>query len=111
MSRGIQRCRLDSNHGAVVEALATLPGILLQSLAIVGAGCPDLLVGYRGEWALMEVKDGDKPPSARALTDPEKGWHKRARAAGCEVVIADSPEDAVLAVMRMGAKQKGVGDE
>lgn len=102
MTRGIQRCRLDSNHSAVVEALAKLPGILLQSLAIVGAGCPDLLVGYRGEWAVMEVKDGDKPPSARALTDPEKGWHKRARAAGCEVVVADSPEDAVLAVMRMG---------
>jgi hypothetical protein len=38
----------------------------------MGDGVPDLLVGYRGYTLLLEVKDGNKPPSARELTPAEQ---------------------------------------
>jgi hypothetical protein len=58
----------------------------VQSLATVGDGCPDLLVGYQGATYLMEVKDGRKPPSARKLTEDEAAWHERWRGGECAVV-------------------------
>ena len=42
---------------------------------MVGRGCPDLLVGYRGVNYLLEVKDGEKPKSAQKLTPDEDAWH------------------------------------
>ena len=61
---------LDANHAAVVNALRDF-GILVKSLAGVGDGCADLLCGYRGTLALLEVKDGGRPPSERKLTKAE----------------------------------------
>jgi hypothetical protein len=40
-------------------------GATVQSLAGVGKGVPDLLVGFKGQTLLFEVKDGFKPPSKR----------------------------------------------
>lgn len=47
--------RTDANQADVVAALRTR-GALVQSLAGVGAGVPDLLVGWRGALWLLEVK-------------------------------------------------------
>jgi len=60
----------DDNHQSVVQALRQL-GAFVQDLGGVGQGCPDLLVGFRGAWHLLEVKDGDKAPSKRTLTPAE----------------------------------------
>lgn len=103
MSRGIQRPRLDSNHVAMVEALRGI-GAFVQSLATVGCGCPDMLVGYRGKWMLIEAKDGENIPSKRVLTDYEKRWHHSAKACGAVIIIAESPEQAVVQVITEGAK-------
>lgn len=64
------RPRIDANQPDIVKALRKM-GAFVQSLAAVGDGCPDLLVGFRGKTYLIEVKDGDKPPSKRALTPAE----------------------------------------
>lgn len=66
--------KIDANQTAVVKALRSL-GCTVQSLATVGDGCPDLLVGAFGVTLLMEVKDGAKPPSARRLTEDQLTWH------------------------------------
>lgn len=66
--------RTDANQAEIVRALRQA-GCTVQSLATVGKGCPDLLVGKAGRNWLLEIKDGSKPPSARKLTDDENRWH------------------------------------
>ena len=53
--------KIDANQTQVVIALRAA-GATVQSLAAVGVGVPDLLVGFRGQTYLMEVKDGQKAP-------------------------------------------------
>ena len=70
-------------------------GASVQSLASVGRGCPDLLVGYYDRLFLFEIKDGAKPPSARKLTPDERAWHDR----WCTPVhIVCSVDDALRAI-------------
>ena len=38
--------RTDANHQEIVAALQTI-GATVQDLSQVGAGCPDILVGYK----------------------------------------------------------------
>lgn len=66
--------RIDKNHEQIVDALRQA-GASVQSLAATGKGCPDLLVGYQGINYLMEVKDGNKVPSAQKLTIDQEHWH------------------------------------
>jgi hypothetical protein len=65
--------RTDSNHTDIMATFRAL-GCSVQSIAAVGRGCPDLLVGRDGWTVPVEVKDGSKPPSARKLTDWEELW-------------------------------------
>ena len=87
--------KVDRNHGDVVQALRSA-GCSVQSLATVGRGCPDLLVGYAGMWLLFEVKDGSKPPSARKLTPDQEEWIKASR--GGPVWLITSIPDALDAL-------------
>lgn len=87
--------RTDGNHTEVVRALRQA-GMTVQSLAAVGQGVPDLLIGWRGLNLLAEVKDGDKPPSARTLTANETKWHE---SWGGHVVVVRDPDGAVEAML------------
>lgn len=78
--------RVDENHRSIVKALRD-KGWSVQSLATVGSGCPDLLVGLRGRNLLFEVKSGEAK-----LSPLEKGWHESWRG---QVNIVRSPEAAV----------------
>jgi hypothetical protein len=49
--------KVDANQAQIVQALRAA-GASVHSLASLGRGMPDLLVGYGGKTALMEVKDG-----------------------------------------------------
>ena len=66
--------RVDRNQQEIVQHLRKL-GATVQPLHTVGQGCPDLIVGYGGLNYLIEIKDGEKPPSARKLTPDEQAWH------------------------------------
>lgn len=81
---------LDSNHRDIVLALRQI-GATVQSLASCGGGVPDLLVGYHGVNVTLEVKDGNKPPSARTLTQAEQDWHATW---GGQVAIVYNPDQA-----------------
>lgn len=86
--------KVDRNQAEIVEALRAI-GCSVQSLAAVGVGCPDLLVGYRGVNWLIEVKDGDKPPSARKLTHDQEIWHFAWRG---QKAVVTSADDAIKIV-------------
>jgi hypothetical protein len=90
-----RRGRVDSNQKEIVAALRQI-GAFVQSLADIGKGCPDLLVGCAGRTFLLEVKDGSKPKSARALTPDEELWIERWR--GAPVFIVESAEQAIRSV-------------
>jgi len=77
VAQGIDRSKTDNNQTAIVKALRAA-GCFVTSLASVGKGVPDALVGSGGKWFLLEIKDGSKPPSGRKLTDDEIKWHKMA---------------------------------
>ena len=67
------RAKIDNNQKKIVEQLRKC-GYSVQSLATIGSGCPDILVGKGGRNYLFEIKDGSKPPSQRKLTPDEITW-------------------------------------
>lgn len=81
--------RVDSNHGEIAAA-ATAIGAMVVDLSRAGDGIPDLLIGWRGLWLLVEVKDGRKPPSARALTPDQVEFHADAEFRGLPCYIVES---------------------
>ena len=87
--------KIDANQQQVVSALRAA-GATVQSLAAVGKGVPDLLVGFQNKTLLMEVKDGSKPPSARESTEDQLIWHGAWR--GGPLSVVDGPEAALRAL-------------
>ena len=90
--------KVDANQDQIVEALRTA-GATVQTLAAIGKGVPDLLVGHRGKTILIEVKDGRKPPSERRLTEDQVKWHGAWR--GGPVAIVMDVEGALRAIGMM----------
>lgn len=87
--------KTDANQTQVVNALRQA-GASVQSLAAIGKGCPDLLVGYQGINHLMEVKDGSKVPSAQKLTIDQEHWHSVWKG----VVHVVKSEDEALKILK-----------
>jgi len=88
--------KVDANQAEIIAALRKI-GATVQPLHAVGAGCPDLLVGWRGMNSVLELKDGSKPPSARKLTPDQMKWHAEWQG---HVAVVETVEQAIEAVMR-----------
>jgi len=93
--------RVDANQSEIVAALRAV-GVSVQPLHTVGKGCPDLLCGVRGTNLLLEIKDGNKPPSARKLTSDEAAWHESWRG---QVAIVESVDEAIAAAQAVRSDQ------
>lgn len=89
-----RRAAIDRNQPDIVKRLRAV-GCTVQPLHSVGGGCPDLLVGFQGRNVLLELKDGDKPPSAQRLTDDQAEWHAVWRG---QVAVVNSIEGALAAL-------------
>lgn len=88
--------KVDANQAEIVKALRKA-GAKVQPIHTVGKGCPDIIVAHNGRWYAAEIKDGNKPPSARELTDDEKKWHEEFSQAA-PVHIWKSIEDALTTI-------------
>jgi hypothetical protein len=94
------RPRLDRNHREIVKALIKM-GAEVLSLAPMGGGVFDLLVGYRGRLHLIEIKDGSRPPSSRKLTDDEQWFYNRWRlVVPYSIHIVNNVEEAISALLQ-----------
>ena len=83
--------KIDANQPAIVERLRH-HGYSVWPTHALGKGFPDLVVAKSGLTWLLEVKDGDKPPSARKLTDDEREFHIKWQGVVLTVI---SPNDAL----------------
>jgi hypothetical protein len=81
--------KVDANQEQIVSALRAA-GASVQSLAPIGKGCPDLLVGFRDDNYLFEVKRGKEEPN-----DLQAKWHITWCA---HVYVVRSADDALRAI-------------
>jgi len=88
--------RIDANQNKIVDGLRGA-GAYVRIIS-QGDGIPDLLVGYKGYTILMEVKDGDKVPSARKLTDAEQKFFNEWD--GGMLVVVNSVQEALETLKR-----------
>ncbi len=86
--------RTDANQTEIVTGLRGV-GATVEPLHAVGGGCPDLLVGFRGVNYLIEVKDGNKPPSKRTLTPDQVEWHGGWKG---QVAVANNLDEALAII-------------
>lgn len=71
-----RNARVDGNHREIINALESIPGISVKSVATIKKFV-DIIVGYKGRNFLFELKDPKKPPSARKLTPGEKEFQEK----------------------------------
>lgn len=69
--------RVDDNQPEIVKQLKKIPGVSVAHTHTIGDGFVDLVIGFRGNNYLCEVKDPSKPPSKRKLTPDEERFHAR----------------------------------
>lgn len=62
--------KIDSNQKLIVRSLRDI-GATVESLADLGEGKPDILVGFRGKNFLFEIKKDEK----EKLTIEQEKWH------------------------------------
>lgn len=81
----------DANEASIVKALRRAGA---WAMCI---GQPyDLLVHYRGVWHVLEVKDGQKPPSAQLLSPQQLDTLTSLRLSG--VVLVRNEQEALAAI-------------
>ena len=71
MSKYVRHHRKDANHSEIVDYLRACGAVVDDVSALADLGY-DIVVSYVGSVVFCEVKNGDNPPSKRALTDSEK---------------------------------------
>ena|SRR3990167_141022 len=98
------RAKVDANQREIVEALRTV-GCSVQSLAAIGKGCPDILIGIHGMNFLAEIKDGKKRPSARKPTEDEERWAQLWR--GTVYLLTSTDEAIELVSCRLTSRATG----
>ena len=88
------RAKVDANQHAIVKALKMM-GCSVCSLASVGDGCPDLLVGAGGVNLLIEVKN--REGRGRRLTPEQVTFHGSWKG---QAAVVGSEDEAIAEVQK-----------
>jgi hypothetical protein len=85
--------RIDANQPAIVDALRKIGAVVWFLRDPL-----DLLVGFRGHWTVLEVKDGSLPPSQRELTKREEDAIRDVDGRA-PIAVVKSVDEAIKAIM------------
>lgn len=92
---GRRASKVDANQSVIVAALRDA-GASVEPLHAVGKGVPDLLVGFRNDIWLMEVKSQTAKKRDDGKTIHQVKWHTAWR--GKPVAIVRTAEDALRTI-------------
>jgi len=92
----VPRSRSDANQRTIVADLRKI-GCTVVNLTQVGAGCPDLLVGYRGKTMLLECKNAD---GRNRIEFSQRDFYKKWQ--GGPIVIVHNSDAAIRYVSKDG---------
>jgi len=98
-----KRARVDVNQPEIVSTFRHL-GFSVLLLHQLGGGCPDILIGKFGRNSLIEIKDGDRSPSGRKLTDDEEQFHAEWEG---EIFIVESMDQAIVLAVKLNKEAGG----
>jgi hypothetical protein len=90
--------RKDANHAAIAQLLRQIGAHVIDAAAAAPVLGFDLLVVYRGQTYIMEVKDGSKPPSERQLTPNEQEQQAALTRHGVMYHVVLSEDDALKVI-------------
>jgi hypothetical protein len=98
-----RRAKVDVTQPEIVAALKSA-GATVQHLHSVGAGCPDLMVGFRGRNWLIECKPDVGSPSKRKLRETQVEWHEGWKG---QVATVETAEAALAVIGAIGLHLSG----
>lgn len=87
----MRAAKIDANQSEIVQGLRKL-GASVAITSMVGDGFVDIICGFRGVNYMLEIKDGNKPPSQRKLTDAQVKFHAEWRG---KIYVVNSLDDAI----------------
>jgi hypothetical protein len=90
-----KRGHRDANQPQIEADLRAI-GASVVDLSAVGFGCPDLLVGYRDQTYLMEIKDPSKPKGDQKLKKGQLEFHGAWK--GRPIAVIKSSDEAFAAM-------------
>ena len=99
--------RRDANHAEVVQALQRIGCIWIDATKSPSFGCDGFIL-FRRRMIPVEIKDGQKPPSARQLTTNELVLRAHCRAAGIPYLTVLSAEDAIEQVQQLPSDNRSI---
>jgi endogenous inhibitor of DNA gyrase (YacG/DUF329 family) len=85
----------DANHNEIVEALKIV-GASVIDMSSVGNGFPDLIVGFRSQTLLMEIKNPKTGYGKRGLNKNQQKWKEYWL--GGSFCVVDSVDSALRAI-------------
>lgn len=88
--------RVDANQKSIVDTFRAI-GATVQIISMVGKGCPDIIVGYKGVNYLIEIKDGTKAKSGQKLTEHEQKFFDHWQG---QVCLITSNDDAIALLLK-----------
>jgi hypothetical protein len=90
--------KVDSNQPDIVYHLRKAGATVIITSQLKNAF--DLLVCFDGSTYIVEVKDGEKPPSARKLTEGELKCKEAVESAGCVYHVINSVSEAMKLIYK-----------